>query len=186
MDVKDVIIFKKTGLCFKDIKYSEILQCIGDSIQFLNKNQSREINIKNHTLLLSLNITEEKLACEGLITMRVFRKLESEKNKEEIGTIRFSIHKNYAFLGCIQTIRDQCRVRYLSKQIFKTKILNILFRIFKQFLSNQLISDIICPTMKMRCYNICDANHLLRTNYDELFISLGGKLEKNRWRFNLK
>lgn len=185
MNVKKLISLKKNGLCFKDITYSEILICLQDSTQFLNKRFEDQIKLKNHNLFLSLTFTSEKNQGEGLITMKVFNDLTDRKNNEEIGLLRFAIHKNSVFLGCIQTTRNQVKIKNLSKKVFKTQMLNVLFKCFKQFLSNQSINTIYCTTMNLRCYTILDANHILKTNYDELFKSFGGTLENNRWKFTL-
>ena len=185
MGVSKIISLKKNGLCFKNIKYSEIWTCLQDSTQFLNTLFEDQIKFKNHTLFLSLNFTDQKNQGEGLITMKVFNDLVDKKNIEEMGILRFSIHKNSAFLGCIQTTRDQVKIRSLSKKVFKTKILNVLFRAFKEFLVNQSINTIYCTTTHLKCYHSIDANRILKTNYDELFKSLGGKLENNRWKITL-
>ena len=162
----------------------EILECLKDTKLFATTNIYTIIYKKNN-LFIHITPTHDKLLCEGLLTFRVYSELKDIKNDIELGTIRYCIRNNTVFLGNIQTHDNQNRIRELSKHKYKTKIINLIFKAFKIFLIQKSFKIVYCTTTNTRCVVDSDVHHKLRTDYDQLFKSLGGVLENNRWKFIL-
>ena len=136
-------------------------------------------------IYLNVTQTHDKQLREGILTLKVYCELKDIKDDLELGTIRFCICKNSVFIGNIQTDDNQERLRILSKTKYKTKILNLIFKAFKIFLIQRSFNAIYYTSTDMRCVADDDMSHKLRTDYNELFKSLGGILINNRWRFTL-
>lgn len=177
--------FKKTGLCFSDIKLQEILTCLTDTYAAREILGQHTIDINGNKIYLNITYTHNKLLHEGLLTLKIYNELKDIKDDLELGTIRFCIHRDSIFIGNIQTDDNQERLRFLSKTKYKTKILNLLFKGFKFFLMQSFFKNVYCTTTNTRCVSSDDISHKLITDYNELFKSLGGVLENNRWRFTL-
>lgn len=171
--------FKKTGLCFKNISYEEICDCMYWSEDFIEKNlEDIHFNFEGNSILLKVTKTKQKLIMEGMITIYFF---DGKTDETPIGWMKMCKNKNVLFVGNIQTEKDQKVLNILSKRKYKTPVIRFMLKSFISFCKNIGIESMVFTSTKNRCFPIEDIDDVLVTDYDSLFKSFDFIPSNDRW-----